>query len=140
MRKAFLALAAICAAQPAFAQDAVVTSRAVFVETAAADNGWRSLAPATDLKRGDRVILLIEWDNARSRKQTSVRSAIPKQLAFQESSADRLEVSVNGGRSWGALGTLWIGERLASPEDVTHVRLRTSGARSGRLTYSAIVR
>jgi hypothetical protein len=58
------------------------------------------------------------------------------------------EISIDGGRSWGKLGMLMIrdtsGTRLASPEDVTHVRWRipasVAARGTGTIAYSAIVR
>jgi hypothetical protein len=53
-------------------------------------------------------------------------------------------VSVDGGKTWGKLGKLRIGSRLATPEDVTHVRWRISAAHAalgrGDIAYSGIVR
>lgn len=126
-------------------------SRAVYVErVATAPDGERvrTIAPADELRRGDKVVLMVEWRAADSDAPVIVSSAVPRPLAFQRSSSDAMEVSVDGGRSWGRLGTIRIGagddRRLASPEDVTHLRWRFAedgaAARAGRVTYSAIVR
>ena len=56
--------------------------------------------------------------------------------------------STDGGRNWGQLGIMRMrdrdGTRLASPEDVTHLRWRVADSEaargSGRFTYSALVR
>lgn len=122
------------------AQDRLALSRAVYIENLGSGGSMRTVEPASRLRRGDRVILMIEWTGAEARKGTVVRSAIPPALAFQRGSSDVLEVSVDGGRKWGRIGDLRIGKRLASPEEVTHVRLRVHGKTAGRLTYSAIVR
>ncbi len=131
-------LAAI--AVPTHASSQIAVSKAVFIERTASADGWRTLAPADTLKRGDRVVLMIEWSGAQARKNHVVTSAIPATLAFQRSSANGLQVSADGGRNWGMLDTLRHDGRRASPEDITHVRLKLSGTRGGRITYSAIVR
>ena len=134
----FCALA--LAGTTATAQDRIALSQAVYVENLGQGGNIRTIEPARRLKRGDRVILMIEWTGAEARMGTTVRSAIPTNLVFQQSSSEALEVSVDGGRKWGRIGDLQIGERLAVPEEVTHVRLRLHGRTGGQLTYSAIVR
>lgn len=126
-------------------------SRAVYVEriaTAPDGERVRTIEPADELRRGDTVVLMVEWRRADPDAPVIVSSAVPRPLAFQRSSSDAVEVSVDGGRSWGRLGTMRIAEggdrRLASPEDVTHLRWRfeegSAATRAGRVTYSAIVR
>ena len=133
------------------AQSANGVSRAVYVErmmTAPGGERVRTIEPAEELRRGDKVVLVVEWNRERSGTPVTVSSAIPRELAFQKSSSDAMEVSIDGGRSWGQLGTMRIDDanvrRRASPEDVTHVRWRFTDrrdpARGGRVTYSAIVR
>ena len=136
---AFLALGALVCTGSVAAQDRVALSRAVFVESMDAAS-MRTVERAENLRRGDRVVLVVEWTGAEARRGTVVSSPIPESLQFQRASSDELEVSVDGGRSWGQLGNLRVGRRLAAPEEVTHIRLRTFGSSSGRLTYSAIVR
>ena len=142
--------AALCA--PAFAQGKVALESAVFVERKGHTSDGRvekRIEPAGQLARGDRVVLMVEWQaGTRSRGSFAVTSPIPRTLAFQRASEEGTEVSVDGGRNWGRLGTLTIseadGKRLASPQDVTHLRWQVSpreAARGrGRITYSAIVR
>lgn len=133
------------------AQAASGVSRAVYIERIAAGaNGERvrTIEPADELRRGDTVVLVVEWRGARNDAPVVVSSAIPRQLAFQRSSSDAFEVSTDGGRNWGRLGTMRVGDRgdrrLAAPEDVTHLRWRFADGREalrdGRVTYSAIVR
>ena len=120
----------------------VALDSAVYVERL--DRGVRSLEPATRLSRGDRVVTVVSWQrlgsNAGSGQFTLV-NPLPRAIAYQASARDSEEVSVDGGRSWGRIGGLRIGDRMATPEDVTHVRWRlpiTEG--SGRIAYSGIVR
>lgn len=129
------------------AQPANGISRAVYVErTVVSPDGTRArtIEPADALRRGDKVILMVETRASHAGAPLTLSSPVPAPLAFQESSSEEVEVSVDGGRNWGRLGTLRIADggtmRLASPEDVTHLRWRFRGGRPARLTYSAIVR
>ena len=142
---------ACLAASGLAAQSASSVSRAVYVEritTAPDGERVRTIEPADELRRGDTVVLMVEWRDARRDAPVIVSSAVPRPLAFQRSSSDAVEVSVDGGRNWGHLGTMRVEDggdrRLASPEDVTHLRWRFAvdgnAARTGRITYSAIVR
>ncbi len=152
MRIGFVIGSLACfAASGVAAQSASGISRAVYVErTATTPDGERvrTIEPAESLRSGDKVVLMVEWRGRRSGDPVTVSSAVPRALSFQRSSSDALEVSVDGGRSWGRLGTMRTadgdGMRLASPEDVTHLRWRfddgSAAPRAARVTYSAIVR
>ena len=137
---------AVTAAAAAQANTPVALDSAVFVERQRGDN-IRSLEPASRLSRGDRVVTIVSWrrqgGNGGSNGFTLV-NPLPRAIAYQASARDSEEVSVDGGRSWGHLGELRIGARLATPEDVTHVRWRVpanhAAAGSGRIAYSGIVR
>lgn len=123
----------------AAAEGAVDIDRSVYVERR--DDGVRKLEPATTLQRGDKVVLMVEWRASQRGKGFTVESAVPRALTFQRAGSDRTEVSIDGGRTWGRLGAMRVGSRLASAEDVTHLRLFVPpSAPAGRLTYSAIVR
>lgn len=146
MLRAIFMLAAMAislAPQTSFSQTRTAYSRAIFVESPVA-GGMRAITPARQLRRGDRVVLVIEWPTGDSRRGVTLQSAIPADLQFQRSSLAAMEVSVDGGRNWGALGTLRVNDdgrtRIASPEQVTNIRWNTADADNGRLTYSAIVR
>lgn len=129
---------ACLAASTAFAGSAVDIERSVYVERAA--DGARAIEPATTLRKGDKVVLVVEWRADSPGRRFTVESAVPRALAFQRAGSDAVEVSIDGGRGWGTLGEIKAGPRLASPEDVTHVRLKVAGRPTGRMTYSAIVR
>ena len=127
------------AASAAAAESGVDIDRSVYVERR--DDGVRALEPATTLNKGDKVVLVLEWRAAAPGRGFTVESAVPRLLAFQRAGSDAVEVSIDNGRNWGRLGNLRVGNRLASAEDVTHLRLRVKGsAPAGRMTYSAIVR
>ncbi|WP_234024819.1 hypothetical protein [Tsuneonella amylolytica] len=135
---AIACLAASMVAGTAHAETAIDIDRAVYVERAEA--GGRALEPASTLRKGDKVVLVVAWTAPRTGRRFTVQSAIPATLAFQRTGSDATQVSIDGGRTWGELGTLRAGDRLASAEDVTHVRQQVSGPRQGRMTFSAIVR
>jgi hypothetical protein len=138
-----LALGAPCAA---LANAPVALESAVFIERQLADSR-RSLEPASRLSRGDRVVTIVSW--RRIARQPAgggftVVNPLPRAIAWQGSAREGEEVSVDGGRSWGTLETLRVGTRMATAEDVTHVRWRVApqeAARGqGRIAYAAIVR
>ena len=146
-----LGAAAAIIASAVQAQSTLGTSRAVYVERVAnLTDGrmMRAIEPAQGLRSGDRVVLMVEWQATPAPDGLTVASAVPRALAFQRSSKDEVEISVDGGKKWGKLGQMRIRDgnalRLASPEEVTHLRWRVGANQRGnaanRLTYSAIVR
>ena len=92
-----------------------------------------------------RCVSIVSWKRANGASGFgggfTVTNPLPRTVYYQESAAGDDEVSVDGGRSWGRLGSLRIAGHLATPEDVTHVRWRiATPAPHGRIAYSAIVR
>ena len=148
MKKILLTLAAATlAAGATAAQTGVEISRAVFIERKAPVAPGRMalmLEPATTLKRGDVVVLMLEWTAPGRPDAFVVSSRVPRDLAFRRSGGMSPQVSVDGGQNWGKLGEVRMGARKATPEDVTHLRWHVSDAEAalgrGTLTYSAIVR
>lgn len=135
-------LAALALPQIAQATPAVITDSSVFVERR--DDSTRRLEAADRFGKGDRVVTILRWQRPRGAGGFTITNPLPRALSYQESSRADEAVSVDGGRSWGRLGELMIGDRLASPEDVTHVRWRIPeriAARGrGQIAYSGIVR
>lgn len=135
-----LGIIALIAAAPVSAAPAITIDSAVFVERAAPSMG-RALVPASELSPGDRVVYIVRWARKDGEGTFTVTNPLPRTVAYQASAEGNEEVSADGGRTWGRLGTLRIGDRLATPEDVTHVRWRVLSPRaSGQIAYSAIVR
>lgn len=131
-------LLALCAGMAA-AEDGVAIDRSVYVERQG--DGVRQLEPATTLRKGDKVVLVLAWRAPAPGRGFTVESPVPQPLAFQRAGSDAVEVSADDGRSWGRLGALRVGGRLASAEDITRLRLRVpASAPAGRMTFSAIVR
>jgi hypothetical protein len=133
-------------ALPALARPAITLDSAVFVERTHNQNGGlvRSLEQADRLSRGDRVVTVVTWYRLGGAGGFMVTNPLPRGVAYQRSASDDEEVSVDGGRNWGKLGNLHLGDRMATPEDVTHVRWYVPAERAasgqGRIAYSAVVR
>jgi hypothetical protein len=121
----------------------IALDSAVFVERTT-PNSARSLEPASRLSPGDRVVYIVNWHRLGGSGGFVVTNPLPRSVYFQGSANGDEEVSVDGGRIWGRLSALRIGNRFATPEDVTHVRWRvasqSAATGSGRIAYSAIVR
>lgn len=140
---AALAACALCLAgfssDAAFAKAEVTLGSAVFVERTA--ESARVLEPASRLSRGDRVVTVLSWQRSGPGGQFTLTNPLPRSVYYQGSANDDEEVSVDGGRSWGKLGVLKTDGRMATPEDVTHLRWRIiSPSNAGRIAYSAVVR
>ena len=133
-----LAISGTAGANPAVSLDS-----AVFVERVTADAG-RMLEPASDLSRGDRVVYVVRWYKLGGDGGFVVTNPLPRSVYYQGSANGDEEVSIDGGRTWGKLGAIRVGDRIATPEDVTHLRWRvdprTASRGQGRIAYSAIVR
>lgn len=138
-----LASALLIMPQVASASPNVAMDSAVFVERIQPGD-LRSLEPASRLTRGERVVTVLNWHYLGGDGGFTITNSLPRAIAYQASAHDDEEVSVDGGKSWGRLGELRIGSRLATPEDVTHVRWRVSATRArqgaGLIAYSGIVR
>lgn len=144
IRRALLALVALGGIAPAaHAAPAIETQSALYVERVEAGN-TRSLEPAERFRPGDRVVTILTWERRAGSGGFVITNPLPRAITYQQSARDGEQVSVDGGRTWGQLGEIAIGGRLATPEDVTHVRWRVPPAVAaqgrGRIAYSGIVR
>ncbi len=111
---------------------------AIYLERS--DLGERLVEPASELRSGDKVVLLVRWRAAGDRDGFTVTTSVPPALAFQRDSSDTVEVSTDGGRSWVRSDRL----QGVRPDQVTHLKWKI-GARqaakgSGSFAYSAFVR
>ena len=97
----WLAFAGVCCLGSgiAHAESAIDIDRSVYVERMS--DGVRALEPATTLRPGDKVVLVLEWRTASSDRRFTVQSAVPRTLAFQRAGNEAVEVSTDGGRNWG---------------------------------------
>ncbi|WBY15588.1 hypothetical protein PF049_08175 [Erythrobacteraceae bacterium WH01K] len=137
---------ALLAASTVAAQGTVAIERSVFVEQAEMRGGQavRELQPATTLRKGDRVVLMLHWKAPGRDRDFVVSSKLPRDLAFRRSGGRDARVSIDGGKSWGRLEELRAGNRRATREDVTHLRWYVSDAEaalgSGTVSFAAVVR
>jgi hypothetical protein len=129
---------AVLAASPLVALDSKV-----FVERIKPGTG-RLLEPARTLRRGDRLVYVVKWQRLGGDGGFTVTNPLPASVYYQGSAFGDEQVSIDGGRNWGKLENLRKGDRIATPEDVTHLRWRVpamaAAKGTGRITYSAIVR
>ena len=127
----------------AIATPLIALDSAVYVEKVTPGKG-RSLRPASQLSRGDRVVYVVTWYRMGGTGSFTVTNPLPRTVYYQGSADGSEEVSVDGGHRWGKLEQLRTASRSATPEDVTNVRwhVPTQQAErgSGEITYSAIVR
>ncbi len=136
-------MAAFGLSQTASAAPVVAMDSAVYVEHTQRGN-VRRLEPADRLNRGDRIVTILSWFRKAGDGGFTIINPLPRAIAYQASADENEDVSVDGGRTWGKLGDLHVGTRLATPEDVTHIRWRipatSATKRRGNIAYSGIVR
>ena len=134
---------ALCIPAAALAAPLIAFDSAVFIERVKPGQG-RLLHPAASFKRGDRVVYVVNWVRKGGSGAFTVTNAVPRTVYYQGSADGAEEVSIDGGKRWGKLDQLRIGTRIATPEDVTHLRWHISAGHaargSGEIAYSAIVR
>ena len=138
----------------AMAAGSVALTSAVFVEkTETGKDGLKRIIlqePAL-VTPGDRLVFILSYRNEGPAPAANlvVTNPVPPAVAYQGANDGVAEVSVDGGRSWGALSRLFVREpggqqRGARAEDVTHIRWALkqgvpAGAQ-GKLSFRGIVR
>ena len=146
-------LALVSAAAASAAPNDVTLNNAVFVEHVRVDaQGRRTVAldPPQVVTPGDHLVFVLTYRNGGAQPATgfAVTNPIPPAVAFERSDDANAVVSVDGGRTWGALATLTVAQpdgtrRPAAAADVTHVRWSFSqpipAGAEGRLTFRGIV-
>ena len=99
---------------------------------------------------GDHLLFTTRYHNEGAQPVTNfvVTNPLPSAVSLSIDGAQGTEVSVDGGKTWGQLGTLKVSasggsERAATAGDVTHIRWTipaiAPGA-SGEVQYHGIVR
>ncbi len=125
----------------------------IFVERTHSDaNGRESrmLSVPGQIARGDRLVFILRYRNAGRAPVGgyAVTNPVPSTLRI-DPDQNAMLVSVDGGRTWGRLGTLLLptplgGMRRATAEDITHIRWPLFGAvapgSGGQVSYRATVR
>jgi len=152
--KFLITLAALVAPLTAQAANEVALTSAVFVEKSVpqADGKPRLvLEEPRTVVPGDKLVFVLGYRNQGAKPATDfvVTNPLPTAVAYQGAADNAAVVSVDGGKSWGALGALKVRKadgtaRPAYPEDVTHVRwtMKTPipvGA-EGKLSFRGVVR
>ncbi len=141
---------ALAAAQP---EPSPVTLKGdVMLEKTVTENGVSTvqLAEPKVVIPGDHLLFTTRYRNEGAQPVTNfvVTNPLPSAVALSIEGAQGTEVSVDGGKTWGQLGTLKVSgsagsERAATAGDVTHIRWTipaiAPGA-SGEVQYHGIVR
>lgn len=120
--------AVVFASAPAYAQDTQpkITSSS-FVEkttTDASGNKKVTLAPTKVVVPGDTVLFVHEYVNNTAAPAPGfiINNPLPAQVQYVGSTDANIIVSVDGGKTFGKLEALKVGDRAATGSDVTHVR------------------
>lgn len=110
----------------------------------------RALVEPDVVVPGDRLVFTTRYRNNTGQKVENivVTNPIRPGIALAPDAAGALDVSVDGGKTWGKLAALKVadgqgGERPAASGDVTHVRwvlATVAPGASGALSFNAIVR
>lgn len=143
-------------ALPVAAQAAggVAISSKVFVEKTetGSDGRLRAVLREPDVVApGDMLVFILGYrnDGAAAASNLVVTNPVPAAIAYRGAGDSTAQLSVDGGRSWGALDALTVkisdGRlRSARPEDVTHIRWALGKAvpagAQGRLSFRGVVR
>ena len=157
MKRLLVAACLLLAVAPAIAaQDTLELRNAVFqeVDVKNADGTThRERVPAAKVVPGTEVIYVITYHNAGKQPATDVviTNPIPAELAYQPetgSASVAPEVSVDAGKTWGALASLTVKgadgkPRPAQGGDVTHVRWKlgkpVAAGETGSVSYRAVL-
>ena len=145
---------ALLAPAAAAAADDVSLSSEIFVERAKQDSRGKTVVvrevPGV-VTPGDRLLFVLNYRNAGSQPAVgfTVTNPMPGAVSFAEAEGDGAVVSVDGGKSWGALAALSIAlpdgtSRPAAAADVTHVRWSfaqpIAAGNSGKLSFRGVVK
>jgi uncharacterized repeat protein (TIGR01451 family) len=152
--KFLIALFALIAPVAANAANDVALTSAVFVEKTVpqADGKTRLVLEEPHVVvPGDKLVFVLAYRNQGAKPATDfvVTNPMPGAVAYQGTPDAAAIVSVDGGKSWGALAALKVRKadgtvRAAYPEDVTHVRWAMKApipvGAAGKLSFRGIVR
>lgn len=149
-----LFLAAFLLPSAALAQSQVALSSQVLVERTSTDaNGQQRTqleAPGV-VTPGDRLMFVLSYHNNAASPATDfvVTNPIPESVGFAGAVSAGSVLSVDGGRSWGALEALAVrnadgSSRAATMADVTHIRWRIAqpipAGGDGELRFRGVVK
>lgn len=152
--KILLALLALLMPVAAMAADGVSLVSKVFVEhteTTADGKSVTTRAVPDVVIPGDRLVFLLTYHNDGAQPATDLvlTNPVPASVTYSGTDDTTATVSVDGGKTWGALGALTVAladgiTRPAEAADVTHIRwtLRDpvpTGA-GGELSFRGVVK
>jgi uncharacterized repeat protein (TIGR01451 family) len=151
--KIWLALLALLAPATAFAADNVTLTSKVLVERVKPDSNGKPVTVREEpgvVTPGDRLVFVLSYRNAGSQPATgfTLTNPIPPAVAFTASDDASAVVSVDDGKSWGALASLKVVQadgtsRAAVPADVTHIRWSfgrpIAAGSGGELSFRGVV-
>jgi uncharacterized repeat protein (TIGR01451 family) len=153
-RKMLTALV-VLAASPALAlaaPDAVSLDSTIKLDKAVTENGQtrHELVAPEKVLPGDHLVFRTSYRNTSDKPVDHFvfTNPVPSPVALESAGAENLDVSIDGGKTWGKLAQLTVARPGAAPRaaqaaDVTHVRwtipVIAPGA-TGTLEYHAIVR
>ncbi len=151
--KILLALLALLVPATAFAADNVSLTNKVFVERVKPGPDGKPVSVREEpgvVTPGDRLVFVLGYRNSGSAPATgfTLTNPIPPSVACAGSDDARAVVSVDGGKSWGALASLKVVQpdgtsRPAVAADVTHIRWSfdrpIAAGSGGELSFRGIV-
>lgn len=149
---ACLAIPALPAAAQGAASPVTLSGDVKAVKTVTDASGQQrtELVDPVTIVPGDRLVFGTDYANSGAEAVTNfvVTNPLPGAVRLAPDADPALEVSVDGGKSWGKIAALTIANsdgttRPATHADVTHVRwvlASIAPGASGRLTYPAIIR
>jgi uncharacterized repeat protein (TIGR01451 family) len=155
MFKQLIILAAAAVASPVMAQSAnpVQLNSDVLVERTVTENGQTrvTLEEPSAVVPGDTLVFVLRYENTGRQAATNfvITNPLPQAVRYTGTVDAGASVSIDGGRSWGALGDLRVREadgtmRPARADEVTHIRWAfaqpIAAGQSGRLMFRGIVR
>ena len=152
--KLILAISAMIGATAASAPSEVTLANNAFVERVHVDAQGRrttALEPPSIVTPGDHVVFVLTYRNGGHQPATGfvVTNPIPQAVSFEGVEGNQAIVSVDGGRSWGALASLTVAQadgsrRAALASDVTHIRWSfgrpIAAGEEGRLSFRGVVK
>lgn len=139
---------------PALAQSQVALTSEIFVERTTTDaNGRQNVSLETPgvVTPGDPLVFVLHYRNNAASPATDfeVTNPIPDSVSYVSSESAGSVLSVDGGRTWGALSALSVRNadgtsRPATAADVTHVRWRIAqpipAGGQGELRFRGVVK
>lgn len=149
-----LLLSVIATPVAAEAKNAIALSSDIFVESNEISADGKSRIVLSEPKRivpGDTLIFVVRYQNtsAQAARNFVVTNPLPSAVAYVGDAGEESEVSVDGGRNWGALGVLKINRadgsaRAATADDVTHIRWKVGqdlpAGQTGKFVYRGRVK